>query len=142
MNVENLKRVRDLIAARPKTFCQGGWLHPDARPTDVAAFATEACGGKLVRNTGAWSVEWKDADGTKRTAALSAYATMVLDLTAAQARAMFAGKPFDAEHFTWIRFPSAIQTLAMLDRAIETGEVRWNINDDPAHLDGTGITVG
>ena len=137
LNNENLERTRDLSAAKPSEYRQHAWPDPGDTPVGIAGSAAAACGATLI---GARVVEWEEPDGTKRRADVEAYATRVLELNAEQASEMFAAMPFDAERRTWIRHPSAAQAIAMLERVIETGEVRWRMDDDAQHPDGGATT--
>ena len=138
MNIENLKRTRDRIAAAPDEFLQFAWPDLGDRPVGIAGFAAVACGATLHRGARGTVAEWEAPDGTKRKARVKTYATLVLELDARQAESMFAAKPFDPESGTWIQHPNADQAIALLDRAMETGEVRWRVQDGTSPGEGRG----
>ena len=103
MNIQNLKRLRDVIA-ETETYNQVFVFHECGAPACLAGHAAFLARQDDVPNSHlqAWGVaeEW-------------------LDLTMAQSNAMFASAPL------WNYSTTKEDALAMLDRAIETGEVRW-----------------
>ena len=109
MNVERLRKLRDVIA-ESKTYDQSDYFHGCGTPACLAGHAAVL------------------AHGTKRylskcgrvMATLAHYdAKAWLDLTSDQSMAMFSATPMDD------LLTEKDDALAMLDRAIETGEVRW-----------------
>ena len=49
MNVTNLKKTRDHIAAHPDDYYQMRYRNPCGTPACVAGYAVVACGGTLTR---------------------------------------------------------------------------------------------
>ena len=114
MNVTNLKKTRDHIAAHPDDYYQMRYRNPCGTPACVAGYAVVACGGTLTR----WD-QCMTADG--RTKLIEDYGQELLALDTNQRAAMFAAVPY----LTYYSAPTAAEALAMLDHAIEHGTVRW-----------------
>ena len=102
MNIENMRKLRDVIA-ESKTYDQRRFFHPCGTPACLAGHACMLAGEKAQ-----WSVD--------RTVII-AEDWLGLSVTEA-ADAFYAGPMGDDA-------PTKEDALAMLDRAIETGKVRW-----------------
>ena len=120
MDIEALKRTRDLIAAHPGSYDQALWAHECGTPACVAGFAVVANGGKLVMTQ-------DDNDHVRFPLDPECYwipqaAEHCLALTPEESKAMFAGYPMGGRS---VSAKQAKQAIRMLNHAIETGEVVW-----------------
>ena len=124
MNVERLKQVRDVIASSPDQYDQGIFAHKCGTPACIAGWAASLSlkpGEKLTWACVATGVQSDRVDTIPNRAA------MWLDLAPHDAVKMFDGAPL------WVRKgdgygydePTVQEALAMLNHAIETGEVVW-----------------
>ena len=118
MNVTNLKKTRDYIAAHPEDYDQSNWMHDCGTPACVAGYAVVACGGTLVPNDRCIT-----SDGVMMRA--DDHAEELLELTAYQGDRMFISDPFGGQSRSIEMRPTVADALAMLDHAIKHGEVRW-----------------
>ena len=129
MNVERLKQVRDVIASNPDQYDQGIFSHKCGTPACIAGWAAHLSlqdGEQLTWACVATGVQSDRVDTIPNRAA------MWLDLTPHDAVEMFDGAPLLVRRGGWgsHREPTVQEALAMLDRAIETGEVVWEIESD------------
>ena len=118
MNVTNLKKTRDHIAAHPDGFDQTRWMHYCGTPGCIAGYAVMACGGTLVPEHHQRD-RCMTADGEMMRA--DEHAEDLLELTGDQSKVMFTAVSYGI----FGGQPTAAEALAMLDHAIEHGEVRW-----------------
>ena len=119
MNKEAFERTRDLIMENREHYCQALWAHVECgTPACVAGFACVAHDGKITE--GAMCIT-----PDKRYKQISEYAAEVLGLSDEDAHWLFHEDPFGSAYSTGRPHPTADDAIATLNRAIETGVVRW-----------------
>ena len=124
MNVERLKQVRDVIASSPDQYDQGIFAHECGTPACIAGWAASL--SLKSGETLTWACV---ATGVRsdRVDTIPNRAAMWLDLTGDESDDMFDSTPLLVRYGGWgsHREPTVQEALAMLDHAIETGEVVW-----------------
>jgi len=128
MNKELLQKVRDRIADETVHYDQAHyWKTPEGASPFTLVNATkngEFCGtpcciaGHAVYEVGVEKVKQLRIDS------IDLAAQKLLELSDTDASLMFFSKPIRVGRFG-DRSPTRPETLAMLDHAIKTGEVRW-----------------
>ena len=122
MNSERLKQVRDAIASDPDQYDQGYYVNECGSPACVAGWAAHLSlePGEAL---GWWGLRMPD--GRYRNPHLRAQ--MWLGLSSHDAGRMFDETPLwvNREDRSIYDEPTVQEALAMLDHAIETGEVVW-----------------
>lgn len=120
MNIEAIKRTRDLIASQPELYNQEKWGHDCGTPACIAGFACVANGGKLRQrlNYGVKEIVCVTQRGTSRT--VRQYAARKLGLPMGEADMLFAANPL------FHRPATHEDAIATLDRMIETGQIDWH----------------
>ena len=129
MNKELLQKVRDRLADESVYYDQGDyWCAPNLGRIDLEQVTKgkEFCGtpcciaGHAIAEAGidkAYEVRNKDFPNA---------AEVILDLTPDEANVMFDATPIrDDDDYYECRESTREEALAMLDHAIETGEVKW-----------------
>ena len=125
MNVEAIKRTRDLIAKQSSSYDQGMWGHECGTPACIAGFACVAHGDRLVLPLIGDMISISE-EGDEHPVAWRA--RDLLDLDDFAATRLFNGHPFaGTENRTRALHQDAIATL---DHLIETGEVVWTRGPD------------
>ena len=123
MNVEALKKARDCLA-KSTTYDQAIWAHQECgSPACVAGHIVVANGCRIerlnVHNLGARFFAVSDDKATE----IELAAASIADLDDLEMADMFDGNVYcyDENNIS----PTKGEALAMLDHAIEHGEVRW-----------------
>ena len=130
MNTERLRAVRHTIAANPSEYDQEQYLHDCGTPACIAGWAAHLSltdGERLSQVNQSYGSCILDRHGAMVTN-VSARAGGWLGLSSWEQVLMFAGHPIeyrDAGATLHCRPSTVDEALAMLDHAIETGEVRW-----------------
>ena len=118
MNAENLLTVRSAILADVEHYDQQDFLHSCGTPSCVAGYAAACAGWKGVPRLRAHQIVLVEKNGTRQMP--ETVATEYLDLTRYEAITMFQAMPFNPRLHT-----KPQEAAAMLERAAETGEVKW-----------------
>ena len=124
MNVERLKQVRDVIASNPDQYDQGIFTHKCGTPACIAGWAAHLSlqdGEQLTWACVATGVQ------SDRVDTIHNRAGKWLGLSPHDAVEMFDGAPLFVRKGDGYGYdePTIQEALAMLDHAIETGEVVW-----------------
>jgi len=133
MNKELLQKVRDRIADESVHYDQGDyWYSPgeDGFYDTVrdAIKENKFCGTPCCIAGHAIAAAGIDKAYEVRNKDFQEAAEVILDLTPDEAVAMFDATPiFDEGARSGYREPTREEALAMLGRAIETGEVKWEV---------------
>ena len=138
MHMVNLARTRDAVAAAGPEYRQALWFWPDGAPACVGAHAITACSGGAIPGS---TPDGTGEDYAERPQAhapgvgpgeAADVAQALLGLTAAEREAMFDPDPTPGEAFE----PTAEVAVAMLERAIAEGVVRWRDKPNGAGIEG------
>ena len=136
MNAENLKQVRDVIASNPDQYDQGFYTHRCGTPACIAGWAASLSlkpGEMLIASSVA-----TEGVGVFLNS-IHNRARMWLGLSPHDAGRMFNADPLvrcDGGDYYHDK-PTVLEALAMLDHAIEAGEVVWK--ELPRVSEGEGV---
>ena len=133
MNIERLEQVAAAIEANMTDYDQSRWLHPCGTPACIAGWAAHLSlqEGETLREQGAICHAFVERGAFKGFDTVENRAREWLDLTAAEAHAMFDDMcvPIECDGEIEHRTPCVDEALNMLDHAIATQTVTWEALD-------------